>query len=481
MHDQELLRRAQYDQDNGPPDDLYVIPADRAPSASPRAVNNFPAFSRRLRTIRYLTDFKPSIEKYDGRSDPSIWLKMNSIAARASGGNEGHMAGYFPLKMGKAPLLWLDSFLAECITSCATLSRLFTTNYQETYNRPGNTHHLARVRIRSDETIREYTNRYFENRNSLIGVKDDDVIAYYKKGITNIKLFEKIHKADAKTITDFMAYVDKLVNTQDAVMHDYNGEDPDDRGTRSRKRSGEAYITDPPRPSTFLEGDFNIVMDDQWQFHRDAKHTMRECEQLKRALGVPSTSKKTRSNSNDDRSGGQRFDNRNRRPDRRDYRDRRPYPRNDDRINVIIAATTAVMTDAMTTVATIAPTSATEVIIVMIATMIITTTGVMIDVAKTTTTAETTTARSGYLLHRPNGATPTVLSRRPTTRSTSLSEVAKRSKPIGKLDQTPERLGTSTLKICDLCGGPNSQSLSPVRIIGFTSPTPEPICWSSTP
>jgi hypothetical protein len=72
-------------------------------------------------------------------------------------------------------------------------------------------------------------------------------------------------------------------------------------------------------------------MDDQCQFHRDAKHTMMECEQLKRAPGVPSTSKKTRSNSNDDRNGGQRFENRNRRPDRRDYRDRRPYPRNDDR------------------------------------------------------------------------------------------------------------------------------------------------------
>jgi hypothetical protein len=66
MHDQELLRRAQYDQDNGPPDDLYVIPADHAPSASPGAVNNFSAFSRRLRAIRYPKDFKPSIEKYDG-------------------------------------------------------------------------------------------------------------------------------------------------------------------------------------------------------------------------------------------------------------------------------------------------------------------------------------------------------------------------------------------------------------------------------
>jgi hypothetical protein len=195
--------------------------------------------------IRYPKDFKPAIEKYDGRSDPSIWIEMYSIATRASRGNEDHMVGYFPLVMGKAPLLWLDNLLVECITSWATLSRLFTTNYQATYNYPGNTHHLARVRMRSDETLHECTNRYFENRNTLAGVKDDDVIAYYKKGITNIKLFEKIHEANAKTIGDLMAYVDKLVNTQDAVMHDFNGEDHDDRGTRSRKRSGEAYVADP--------------------------------------------------------------------------------------------------------------------------------------------------------------------------------------------------------------------------------------------
>jgi thiamine phosphate synthase YjbQ (UPF0047 family) len=33
-------------------------------------------------------------------------------------------------------------------------------------------------------------------------------------------LFEKIHEADAKTIDDLMAYVDKLVDKQDALMHD---------------------------------------------------------------------------------------------------------------------------------------------------------------------------------------------------------------------------------------------------------------------
>jgi hypothetical protein len=30
-----------------------------------------------------------------------------------------------------------------------------------------------------------------------------------------------------------------------------------------------------------------MVMDDQCQFHCDAKHTMRECEQLKHALWSP--------------------------------------------------------------------------------------------------------------------------------------------------------------------------------------------------
>jgi hypothetical protein len=74
-----------------------------------------------------------------------------------------------------------------------------------------------------------------------------------------------------------------------------------------------------------------------------------------------------------------------------------------------------------------------------------------------------------------------VHSRRQIARSTSLLVVAKRSKPTGKLDQTPGRSGTSTPKIHDLYGGLNSQSLSPGKIIGSTFPTPEPIRWSSTP
>jgi hypothetical protein len=83
-------------------------------------------------------------------------------------------------------------------------------------------------------------------------------------------------------------------------------------------------------------------------------------------------------------------------------------------IDVIIAATTAAMTDATTTVAMTTPIDATEVIVVMITTMIVTTTDAMIDVAKTTTIARTTTEKSGPLRRCPKGATPMVHSRKPT-------------------------------------------------------------------
>jgi hypothetical protein len=38
------------------------------------AITAFPKLSPRLRSVAYLDNFKPNIQKYDGYSDPNIWL-----------------------------------------------------------------------------------------------------------------------------------------------------------------------------------------------------------------------------------------------------------------------------------------------------------------------------------------------------------------------------------------------------------------------
>jgi hypothetical protein len=136
-------------------------------------------------------------------------------------------------------------------------------------------------------------------------------------------------------------------------------------------------------------------------------------------------------------------------------------------IDVIITATTAAMTDAMTTVAM---TTTTGFITVMIAMMIVTTTDVMIDVARMTTIARTATGRSGRLRHHPKGATLMVHSRRLTARSTSSSEVAKQSKAINRLEQTPGCMKFGLLHFNPRgCSYVALRSLPPLEVISSSS------------
>jgi hypothetical protein len=210
---------------------------------------------------------------------------------------------------------------------------------------------------------------------------------------------------------------------------------------------------------------------------------MRDCEQLKRALGVPSDSKKTESNNNDDRNSGQRFDIVTVDLINVITMITGPIVIMMTGINVIIAATITVMTDATITVATTITTGVTTAGMVAATTSATTgeTTDAMIDVAKMTIIATTTITKSGLYHHRLKGATPMVCSNQLTERSTSSSMVAKRAKATNKSDQMQGRSGMSTPKPHSLCVGSSSQSLFLRNIIGSTSPTPRHTRWSLTP
>jgi hypothetical protein len=149
-------------------------------------------------------------------------------------------------------------------------------------------------------------------------------------------------------------------------------------------------------------------------------------------------------------------------------------------IDVTIAATNATMSNAMTIVAMTTKTDA-KIARMIAVTTIAGTTDVMTGIAKTTTTAKITTVKNGLHHHCLKGATITTRSRWPTKRLTSSSVVAMQPKATDKTDQTPGRSGKLALKTHSLCIGPNSQSLSPGKIIGFTSLTPGLTRWSSTP
>jgi hypothetical protein len=220
----------------------------------------FPVLVPRLRSVAYPDNFNPNIQKYDGRSDPNIWLSTYYVMVKAAGGNFDHMAAYFPLVMGDAPSLWLNNLPTGSITSWDDLSQAFTSNFQVMYNRPGNAFNLGRVIVKPGERLRDYTNRFFENRNTCVGVRNDQVIASYRKGLRNCKVFEKIHESSATTVAPLMEVVNKLIDTEEALVNQFDHDGKQDVVTpgttgdaisKFRKRSSEVLAADGRRPSTF--------------------------------------------------------------------------------------------------------------------------------------------------------------------------------------------------------------------------------------
>jgi hypothetical protein len=149
-------------------------------SGDDMALTSFPALAPCLRSVAYPDNFKPNIQKSDGRSDPNIWLSTYYAAVKAASGNFDHMAAYFPLVMDDAPSLWLNNLPAGSITSWADLSQAFRSNLQATYNHPGNAFNLGRVAMKPGEQLRDYTNQFFENRNTCVDVRDEQVVNSYK-------------------------------------------------------------------------------------------------------------------------------------------------------------------------------------------------------------------------------------------------------------------------------------------------------------
>jgi hypothetical protein len=181
--------------------------------------------------------------------------------------------------------------------------------------------------MKTGERLCDYTNRSFENHNTYVGVRDDLVVNSNKKGLRNRKVIEKIHESGATKVAPLMEVINKLMDTEVALVNQFDFDGKQDAGTsgaagesssKFRKRPSEVLAADDRRPSTLNDEEFNTVLDSPCTFHEGDTHSVRECQQFKRAFRTPEDPKRPRSDG--DQSSLHRYNN-NRRDDRRGRRD----------------------------------------------------------------------------------------------------------------------------------------------------------------
>jgi transcription elongation factor Elf1 len=141
--------------------------------------------------------------------------------------------------------------------------------------------------IRTGERLRDYINCFFENCNTCVGVRDDQVVDSYKKGLRDCKVFEKIHESGATTVTQLIDVVNKLIDTEEALVNQFDfyakhgvgtSGAARDSSSKFRKRPSEVLAADGHQPSTFNVDKFNAVLESPCTFHKGGTDTVRECQ-----------------------------------------------------------------------------------------------------------------------------------------------------------------------------------------------------------
>jgi hypothetical protein len=128
-----------------------------------------------------------------------------------------------------------------------------------------------------------------------------------------------------------MEVINKLIDTEEALVNQFDHDGKQDAGTSSvagdssskfRKRPSEILAGDGHQPLMFNVEEFNAVLDSPCTLHEGGTHTVRECQQFKRAFRTPDDPKRSRgdgdrsssccynNNLHDDRCGRQDNDRR---------------------------------------------------------------------------------------------------------------------------------------------------------------------------
>jgi murein DD-endopeptidase MepM/ murein hydrolase activator NlpD len=114
----------------------YDSDEDRSPMPEPLGTR---VFSREIRAVAFPQRFRqPStIVKYNGETDPRVWLNDYRLACQLGGATSDEVIiRNLPLHLGDAARTWLEHLPASQIHNWDDLVRTFVGNFQGTYVRP---------------------------------------------------------------------------------------------------------------------------------------------------------------------------------------------------------------------------------------------------------------------------------------------------------------------------------------------------------
>ena len=126
---------------------------------------------------------QPTFTIYNGRTDPVEHVSHFNQRMAVHSKNEALMCKVFPSSLGQLAMKWFNGLRPNSINSFRKLTRAFGTRFITCSRVPRPLGSLLSMSMREGETLKTYSDRYWEMFNEIYGDYDDVAINTFKAGL----------------------------------------------------------------------------------------------------------------------------------------------------------------------------------------------------------------------------------------------------------------------------------------------------------
>ncbi|XP_065636162.1 uncharacterized protein LOC136070299 [Quercus suber] len=141
-------------------------------------------FTRKIEDAKLPRRFnQPMFTIYNGRTDPVEHVSHFNQRMAVHSKDEALMCKVFPSSLGPVAMRWFDGLRAGSIDSFRGLTQAFGSHFI-TYSRvPRPLDSLLSLSIQDGETLKTYSDKYWEKYNEIDGDFDDIAISTFNSGL----------------------------------------------------------------------------------------------------------------------------------------------------------------------------------------------------------------------------------------------------------------------------------------------------------
>ena len=151
---------------------------------------------------------QPTFAIYNGQAYPVEHVNQFNQRMVIHSRNEALMCKVFSSSLGPVAMRWFNSLKTNSIDSCKQLTQAFSSCFITNSRVPRPLSSLLSLSMREGETLKAYSDRYWEMYNEMDGNYDDAAISTFKSGLPTEHCLRK--SLTSKPVTSVRQLMDRI-------------------------------------------------------------------------------------------------------------------------------------------------------------------------------------------------------------------------------------------------------------------------------